>query len=462
MSNRSRSGTDVPASQPAALPPGARALASAARALAHVIHDGRNADEALAFAQASDDRAAVRAIALGTMRWYLRLRPAVNALLSRQPKSMDPVLHALLICAAHQIVYSRNAPEGVVDAAVDAARSLGPERATGFINAVLRRFVRERHELLAAQDRDLATRHAHPRWFVDTLRREEPVRLAGLLEANNLPAPMTLRVALDRIDRETCLAQLAAAGIGASALGHPLSAVRLEEPVGVESLPGFRDGLVSVQDAGAQFAAWLLDAQPGMRVLDACAAPGGKTGHILEAARGDIDLLAIDSDADRLVRVRENLERLQRRARVRQADLRSREALDDEAPFDRILIDAPCSSTGVIRRHPDIKLLRRAADIPPLARLQRQILENCYARLAPGGRLVYCTCSVLPAENAGVVSAFLEDHPDARVAGPPGDGTWPVPVEARGPGFQLFPAPQAPTDGFHYACLTKAASKEAA
>lgn len=423
---------------------GTAALAAAARAVACVAHEHRSADDVLDTGSAAGgaERAAVRAITLGTLRWYLRLAPAIGRLLTRPAAALAPTVHALLVTAAHQVVYSRNAPQGVVDAAVDATRMLGAARASGFVNAVLRRFVREHEALFAQLDADRAVRHAHPRWFADQLAREQPERVDDVLAGGNERAPMTLRVDLARTTVADAQAACLARGIGAQPLADFPAALVLDAPVAVGELPGFESGLVSVQDAGAQLAAALLAPRAGERVLDACAAPGGKSGHLLEIADGEIDLLAVDVDAQRLARVEENLVRLGRRARLARLDLREPRALAGEAPFDRILLDAPCSATGVIRRHPDIKLLRRAADIPAFARLQRTILRECFARLAPGGRLVYATCSVLGAENGAVIERFLAATPAARL---------------ERPALQLWPGVRAPTDGFYYACLTKAA-----
>ncbi len=414
---------------------GTVALTAAARAVMQVAHDHRSADD-------MEGGAAVRAIALGTLRWYLRLAPAIGRLLARPASGMAPAVHALLVTAAHQVVYSRNAPQGVVDAAVDATRALGAARASGFVNAVLRRFVREHADILARLDADPAVRHAYPRWLVDALKRDAPQRYEDVLAGGNLRAPMTLRVDLSRTTVAGAQAACAGRGIGARPLAGYGSALVLDAPVAVEDLPGFAEGLLSVQDAGAQRAAELLDLKPGMRVLDACAAPGGKTGHLLEIAGGDIDLLAVDSDAGRLGQVAENLGRLRRRARLAQLDLRQAGSLAGEAPFDRILVDAPCSATGVIRRHPDIKLLRRPGDIPALARAQAEILATCFERLAPGGRLLYATCSILAAENGRVIERFVAATPSART------------VSAA---EQLWPGVRAVTDGFYYASLTKAA-----
>ncbi|MEY4848547.1 MAG: hypothetical protein RLZZ36_1660 [Pseudomonadota bacterium] len=435
------------------LAPGAATLAAAVAAVSRVAHDGRSADVALQDAESRADRAAVRAIALGTMRWYLRLAPALGSLVSRPAAEMDPLLRALLITAAHQIEYSRGAPEVSVHLAVDAARALGLARATGFVNAVLRRFVREREALLAATDADLATRTAHPDWLVRRLGEAWPAQCEAILEANNRHPPMVLRVAESGgASRAEYLRELAAAGRAAGSIEWLSQAIELEHSVAVSALPGFREGRVSVQDSAAQLAAVLLAAKAGQRVLDACAAPGGKTAHILQRDPG-VSLLAVDSDAERLAMVTSTLARIGLRADCRVADLALPEAVADLPPFERILLDAPCSATGVIRRHPDIKLLRRESDIAGFARVQRQILRNVFARLAPGGRLVYATCSVLPEENEAVVLDFLATEPAARSLPWPSDVMLPPGAVRLEAGTQLLPGAQAGSDGFYYACL---------
>jgi len=438
--------------------PGAQALAEAARAVA-AVGRGRSGDEALAGSAASAQRPAVRAISLGTIRWYLRLRPAVDALLS-SPATLSREVHALLVTAAYQIEYSRDAPALVVNLAVDAARLLGQPRAAAVVNAVLRRFVREREALLTAGDRDLAVRTAHPGWLVAALAEAWPEHVGRILDANNVHPPMVLRLNARRRSPAEYLSDLTAAGLRGSLVewispGSGSAAVVLERPVPVGSLPGFKEGWASVQDAGAQLAPLLLDAQPGMRVLDACAAPGGKTSHLLEAAAGPLEVTAVDIDAGRLSRIGENLQRLGLTARLVAADVRNPAAFWDGRPYERILVDAPCSGTGVIRRHPDIKLLRRAADVAAFARAQLEILRAAFGMLAPGGRLVYATCSVLPAENEAVVARFLEEQPEARAASMPrGEGLAPGGI-ALGVGTQLLCGEAAGTDGFYYACLEK-------
>jgi len=431
--------------------PGAAALADAARAVSSVVFDGRSSDEALRAFDESSQRSAVRAIALGTFRWYLRLAPAIDRLLSR-PDGVAHEIRALLAVSAHQIEYSRNVPQATAHAAVDATRILRQGRASGLVNAVLRRFVAEKAALLGLVDRKLSGRTAHPQWLVKLLEEAWPNAAESILTANNEHPPLVLRVDLSRTTREIYLTELAAADIAATAIDWAPAAVRLERPIAVAQLPGFSEGRVSVQDSGAQLAAKLLDVQPGMRVLDACAAPGGKTGHLLESAP-DQDLVAVDVDESRVSLIRQNLERLRRHATVEIADLR--EPLASGRQFDRILVDAPCSSTGVIRRHPDIKLNRRASDIAAFASTQEQILRSAFSMLAPGGRLLYCTCSLLPAENEEVVGRWLATEPAARVAAMPPAVARPPGALDRKLGIQLISGSQAGTDGFYYACVEK-------
>jgi 16S rRNA (cytosine967-C5)-methyltransferase len=324
-------------------------------------------------------------------------------------------------------------------------------RASGVVNAVLRRFVADRATLLAAADEKPAQRHAHPQWMVEALRKAWGEQADAILEANNQHPPMVLRVDLSAVTTEDFLRALAATGREARAVEWNSEAVVLDRPAPVQVLPGFETGAVSVQDAGAQLAASLLDAQTGMHVLDACAAPGGKTLHIAQRTAGLAGLIAVDDDPLRLARVRENLQRAGRDAILVTADLRTVPPSLKPAQFDRVLVDAPCSATGVIRRHPDIKLLRRPADIESFSATQRQILATSFELLKPGGRLIYCTCSVLPEENERVVSAFLADQPYARACGWTEGAPRPPGLVERAVGWQLLPGGDAGTDGFYYA-----------
>jgi len=435
--------------------PGAETLAAAALAVHDVVFEGRSSDTALEAAQERQDRAAVRAIALGTLRWYLRLKPALAPLVNRPFEELSPKLAALLVTAAHQVEYSRGAPEAQVHLAVDASRVIGEGRASGVVNAVLRRFVADRAQLLATADQKPAQRHAHPQWFVEALRAAWGEQADAILDANNQHPPMVLRLDPASVTADDFLRSLAAMGREARVVDWNPEAVVLDRPAPVQVLPGFEAGAVSVQDAGAQLAAPLLDAQPGMRVLDACAAPGGKTLHIAQRTAGLTELIAVDDDPLRLVRVRENLERAGRDAILVAADLRAIPPSLAPAQFDRVLVDAPCSATGVIRRHPDIKLLRRPADIQSFAATQRQILATAFELLKPGGRLIYCTCSVMPVENEEVVAAFLGAQARASRGRWPESLARPPGLLERSVGWQLLPGGTAGTDGFYYACLTK-------
>ena len=432
-----------------------RALVGAVRSVAAVLEQGAAADAALHWADEHPERAAIRAICLGTLRWWLRLEPPIAHLISHPRAQVAPLLRALLVTAAHQLEYSRNRPEAVVFAAVEAARELGLARAAGLTNAVLRRFLREREALLAASDRDPAVASAHPRWLYEALAAAWPQELAGILSANNAHPPLSVRVDRSRLSMAEAVAALAEIGIEARTLPWCPTALLLDKAVPVAKLPGFAAGQISVQDASAQLAAQLLGVQPGERVLDACAAPGGKSGALLEAAAGALHLTAVDSEASRLAQVADNLLRLRREAQLVCADLTAEPSWWDGQAFDRILLDAPCSGTGVIRRHPDIKLLRRPADIRALVATQYALLRRLFALLRPGGQLLYVTCSVLPEENAGVVGRFLAEEPAACArALPAAEALRPL-LRPCNIGYQMLPDVQAGGDGFYYASLTR-------
>lgn len=428
-------------------------LSDAAGVVAVVLAEGANAEEALARLPPGPQRAAIHAVALGTVRWYLRLAPAVLSMLTRSETQTDPRLRALLVTAVHQIEYSPHPPATTVAAAVDAARLLGLDRAAGFINAILRRYLRERDARLAAVDRDLATRTAHPQWLVAQLRSAWPDALEPILAANNEHPPLCLRVDTGRVGMEAYLEELAASGLHGQRLALVDTALTLSTAPPLSEVPGFATGRVSVQDSSAQLAAQLLAPRPGERVLDACAAPGGKTGALLELAGGALQLTALDSDAQRLGRVADNLKRLGREARLVHADLGAAPTWWDGERFDAILLDVPCSGTGVIRRHPDIKLLRRAGDIAGFAVRQLALLRACWPLLRPGGRLLYVSCSILPAENSEVVAAFVAGQPQVMERGLPGAEARCPPLRRCAYGWQLLPG--AGGDGFYYACLSQ-------
>ncbi|HET7370324.1 MAG TPA: 16S rRNA (cytosine(967)-C(5))-methyltransferase RsmB [Gammaproteobacteria bacterium] len=434
---------------------GARGLA--AEAVAAVIARGVSLDQALAAVlprlSKPADAGLLKELCFGTLRWRLRLEAPLKTLLKRPLKARDADIHALLLIGLYQLAHMRVPDHAAVGETVAAVSGLGKHWARGLVNATLRNFLRRQDELLAAADTAPASRYAHPRWLIDRLRADWPDDWEATLAANNTRPPMTLRVNRRRTNREQMQARLAAAGIEAEP--HPLAAdaLTLVSPVDVERLPGFAAGDLSVQDAGAQFAAEALDCGPGMRVLDACAAPGGKTGHLLERWPNLAECVALDASASRLDRVRENLDRLDFRATVLEGDARRPADWWDGQPFDRILLDAPCSGSGVIRRHPDIKSLRRAADIDRLAGVQAALLDALWPLLASGGKLVYATCSVLRAENEVQIANFLARDAGARAVALPAD-PFDAGSRAAGAGRQILPGDSG-MDGFYYACLEK-------
>ncbi len=426
---------------------GGKARAAAARVLGRVLDQGESLATALpteGARLAPEDRPLVQEICYGVLRLLPRLEGYAKALLERPIKRKERPIHHLLLVGLYQLEYLDIPPHAAVSATVEASVLLERQWARGLVNAVLRGFQRRREELLAQGDNDPTTRLNHPRWLLTQLTEAWPDDWEQIAtQANNRP-PMTLRVNLSRGSRADYLTRLEQAGIAAQATCHAPSGITLERPLAVERLPGFSDGDVSVQDEAAQLAAPLLEAAPGMRVLDACAAPGGKSGHLLELTPG-IELTALDLDASRLARVGDNLARLQLQAKLQVGDGANPSSWWDGRPFDRILLDAPCSGTGVIRRHPDIKWLRRATDIPALETQQAQLLAALWPLLAPGGLLVYATCSILPAENSRQIAAFLRTQRDAQ----------PLPIVATwgresGPGRQILPGENG-MDGFFYA-----------
>jgi len=429
--------------------------AAAARIVAETVDHGRSLDELLAAdTEEGSARGLKRSLCYGTLRWHGRLLAVLQALAERPPERLQPQLRALLEIGLYQLASGEVAEHAAVSETVSAVRALGLPKAAGFVNALLRRFQREKEAILHAVDRDLALRTAHPRWFVAALKRQRADALEEVLEANNRHPPMWLRVNRLRTTLEEASTALEAAGLKVTR--HPFApdALRVEPPVDIRALPGFAEGRVSVQDAAAQLAAELLAPEPGERVLDACAAPGGKTCHLLERAAGRLDLTALDVSESRLRRVRENLERLGLQARLVSGDAGEPGRWWDGRPFDRILLDVPCSGTGVIRRHPDIKVLRRARDIPALARRQRDLLEAAWGLLRPDGLLLYTSCSVLEEENQRVVEGFLARHPDALDCTPRLTAGWPARPTGTGPGYPILPG-EADMDGFYFACLRK-------
>lgn len=414
--------------------------------------DGRSLTDALAASTPpadARDQALLSELAFGAVRLLPRLEAITDQLLQRALKPNDRILGSLLMIGLYQLIALRIPDHAAVSATVAATRLLERPRAVGLINASLRRFQRERAKLLAQTERQESARWLMPTWLLHRLRTAWPEHWQALVTASNGRAPMFLRINRQRISTDDYAAQLAAAGIEAEPLADQPQALRLLQPVPADRLPGFGDGLVSVQDAGAQWAAPLLAPQPGERILDACAAPGGKTAHLIEQAQGQIALTAIDVSGERMQSVHTNLSRLGLQARMMVGDATQPAPAWADGPYQRILLDAPCSATGVMRRHPDIKRLRLDQDIAALAQVQARMLKALWTLLAPGGRLLYLTCSLLPDENEAQIAAFLAHHQDASEL--------PLPVTlgiARTHGRQLLPTEAGP-DGFYFALLLK-------
>ena len=398
------------------------------------------------------DRGLAQDLAFGTARWQPRLALLMDKLLQKPFKAADRDVEALLLVGLYQLLHTRIPPHAAIGETVACVDKLKKSSLKGLLNAVLRNAQRDHEALLAELDRDPVLHTAHPRWLQKRLKADWPEHWQAICAANNQHPPLLLRVNRRQGSREAYLAELQAAGIAAEPCAFSRDGIRLLEACDVKTLPGFMDGRVSVQDEAAQLAADLLDLAPGQRVLDACAAPGGKTCHLLEAEPGLSHVTAIDLEQSRLARVRENLDRLGLDAELIAADGRATKVWWDGKPFQRILLDAPCSATGVIRRHPDIKLTRQEADIAALAQLQGELLDALWPTLEVGGILLYATCSVLPQENSDNIDKFLARTPGARELDIPG----PFGLK-QAHGRQLLPQ-DGSHDGFYYAKLIKIAA----
>ena len=393
------------------------------------------------------ERALARELATGVVRRLPSLRHVLGGLLDRPLRRHDARLETVLLLGLYQILHTRVPPHAAVHETVRLAGR--PAWRRGLANAVLRRAATQRDATLKELEvtPDPEARYAHPRWLIDRLQADWPGDWETILAANSDRAPMTLRASRRAGGRAVCLEALHKAGLEASPHAIAPDGIVLLHPVGVDALPGFAEGAVSVQDAAAQLAVPLLDLDPDLRVLDACAAPGGKTAQILDIEPRLRELVAVDIDPERLARAHENLVRTGGSARLVAADASAPGEWWDGVPFDRVLVDAPCSGSGVIRRHPDIKLHRRAADLDELEARQAALLEAAWGMLAPSGRLVYATCSVLLREGPRQMARFVERHHDAE----PIEIGW---GRACGPGRQILPG-EVGMDGFFHACLSK-------
>lgn len=422
--------------------------------LAAVV-DGRSLDNVLASNAgklSEQNRAFAAELSYGLCRWYRQLHAVIAARLKKPFRDRDRDLHFLLMLGAYQLLHGNTAPHAAISTSVELTRHLDKGWAGKLVNAILRGIQRDNAEPGSSLHRqiggELSLRFAQPKWFVKAIQEAWPDRVESILDALQQRAPMTLRLNTRTQSREKYLADLQQRGIAARGLERVPSAVVLDRPMPVQQVPGFAEGLVSVQDAGAQLAAQLLDVQPGQRILDACAAPGGKTGHILELAE-PLSVTAMDLDESRLQRVEENLQRLHLAAHLQVGDATSPPRAWKDRPFDRILLDVPCSATGVMRRHPDIRLLRRREDIEELARRQAGILDAIWPCLRRGGKLLYVTCSLMPQENEQQIEKFLQRCPGARELILPGGLG-----HRRTHGRQTYPGDQT-MDGFYYAMLEK-------
>lgn len=430
---------------------------AAARALAAVLAGKASLASSLPtqLERVSDrDKGLVQELAFGTARWQPRLSALALALLSKPFRKADQDVEALLLVGLYQLLYTRIPAHAAIAETVGCATALKKPWAKGLLNAVLRRAQREAETLLPTLEKDPVVLTAHPRWLQKSLKAFWPDDWLAICEANNSHPPFTLRVNQRVTSRDAYLAELLDCGIAGQATPFSKDGITLATACDVTALPGFADGAVSVQDEAAQLAADLLMLEPEQRVLDACCAPGGKTCHILESQAQLREVVAIDLEPQRLDRVKANLERLKLKASIVAGDARAVDQWWDGQVFQRILLDAPCSATGVIRRHPDIKLTRQTDDIAALAQLQGELLDALWPTLAENGILLYATCSTLPTENTEVIAAFLQRTSDAQE----------LPFQAAcgkaQPHGQQLLAQVGGHDGFYYARLIKQAATQ--
>ena len=434
---------------------GALVRAVSAEVVDAVVYGGESLDAAITKNEPriqATDRPLLRMLCYGCLRNHWRLQGWLSQLISKPFRKRDRVVSALLAIGLYQITEMRIPDHAVVSETVDAVRQLRRPKLAGLVNACLRRFVRENIAETAAMDEE--SQWNHPAWMIDRLRDDWPDDYQAILTANNERAPMWLRANASKNSAAAYLKRLQEIGIEADLLTGVPDAVRLRAPQAVDGLPGFATGDASVQDAAAQIAAhWLLRDAQG-HLLDACAAPGGKSGHLLELGENRVSLTAVDNDAARVVSIAENLRRIGRSATLITADASNPKEWWDGVPFDGILLDAPCSASGVIRRHPDIKLLRRESDLGKLAVIQRAMLDALWPLLAEGGTLLYATCSVFAVENDELTGQFLRDHGDAVENDVLPNNNIRDLMQRRACGYQILPG-TAGLDGFYYAALHK-------
>lgn len=425
-----------------------------AASIAEAVFDqGQAADAAMAgrfeAMNEAKDRALTRRLVHGLMRDWPRAEHVLGRLLQKPFKTKDRAVFFVLAIAVSELLDGKEPDHAVVHSAVEATRLAGAPHLAKLVNAILRRFLRERAAFETDWVDDPKMIFGYPGWLIEAIKKDWPAQWSDVLAAGNASPPLTLRVNRRHWSRDDAMAALQVVGMEASAMPVVSDAVMLANRQAIRDIPEFMAGGFSVQDASAQWAVDWLQLQAGQRVLDACAAPGGKAAHCLE--RADIDLLAIDNDPKRLDEVAQGLDRLGLIARCWVADATDPDDWWDGADFDRILIDAPCSATGVIRRHPDIRWLRQPDDLDSLIATQAAILTSLWPLLKPGGILVYVTCSVLAGENHHQIQRFLETHDDAEVL-PPIESSSPPPGRAMPVGWQVLPG-EHHWDGFYFACL---------
>lgn len=420
-----------------------------------VIEHGRSLNQSLAegLAQFSDrrERAFTQNLVLGTLRWQDRLEAIRSHLLKKPLKPKDEDVNQLILLGLYQILYMDTPEHAAVSETVNLTKSLKKPWARGLINGVLRNFLRDKDSICEAVDKKPAYRYSHPQWLTKTIRTAYPEHWEQILSANNEPAPLTLRVNPLHQTRETFLALLSEQGVEADIHPKAPQGIVLKSSLDITQLPTYEEGGFSVQDAAAQQAALLLTPHPNEIILDACAAPGGKTTHLLELSDNQASVFALEKEPERIERLSENLHRLGLAAEIEVGDASQPDSWWPDVQFDKILLDAPCSATGIIRRHPDIKWHRTPDDIAALAELQAAILQAIWPRLKPGGQLLYATCSVLPAENRNQMTHFLEQTPDAKEK--PIKADWGILIDEE-PGRQILPG-QEGMDGFYYCLIEK-------
>ncbi|MGB1801193.1 MAG: 16S rRNA (cytosine(967)-C(5))-methyltransferase RsmB [Gammaproteobacteria bacterium] len=401
------------------------------------------------FKNAGKEKALIQEMSYGTFRWYIQLEHILNQLLDKKIKKKDNRLKYLILIGLYQLRFMRIPPHAVVSETVNTCKKINMLWAKGLVNAILRRYIRESEQVDTSLEKDESIKTSHPKWFIEQLKQDWPEHWQSILQANNQKPPMYLRVNKRHQNREAYLCKLDKADLTGTATPYSNSGILLETAVDVQQLPGFNEGDVSVQELAAQLCVDLLDLKPGQNVLDACAAPGGKSAHILETETKLDSLTCVEKEANRTQRLNDTLQRLKLDAKIKTSDINDLNNWWNKEKFDRILLDAPCSATGVIRRHPDIKSLRTKEEVDNINAVQKELLATLWQTLKSGGLLLYVTCSTLKQENKDVIKSFINNNDDCELK--PIKAEWGIDI---GYGRQIL-AGQDNMDGFFYACLKK-------